>query len=107
MAAIHNIICTAGHETLNVVLPFGSRPPCHCGAATDILWSGRAAGVVDDSIPGGVFIRHGLCWPDGTPRRYDSHTEMRAEAKRRGFTNHVEHIGERGSDKSKHTVRWV
>jgi hypothetical protein len=107
MAAIHNIICTNGHEQTNVVLAFGSRPTCHCGAATDILWTGRAAGVVDDSIPGGIWIRHGLCNADGSPRRYDSHTEMRKEAAKRGFTNHVEHIPERGSDKSKQTTRWI
>lgn len=40
-----------------------------------------------DDIPGGVLIQHGLCNPDGTPRRYDSHSAMRAEAARRGLMN--------------------
>lgn len=64
-------------------------------------------GVIPDEIPGGIEIKHGLCNEDGSPRRYDSKSAMAAEAKRRGMTNYVTHIGERGSDKSKHTSRWV
>lgn len=46
----------------------------------------RAPGVFGDSIPGGIMIRHGLCNEDGSPRRYDSKTEIKAEAARRGMT---------------------
>lgn len=46
----------------------------------------RAPGVFSDGIPGGILIRHGLCNADGSPRRYDSKTEIRAEAARRGMT---------------------
>ena len=69
----------------------------------------KANGVIPDEIPGGVEIRHGLCNPDGTPRRYYSHSEMKAEAKRRGLVNRVEHVTNprSGSDKNPHTVRWV
>jgi hypothetical protein len=63
-------------------------------------------GVQDDSIPGGVLMTNGLCNPDGSPRRYDSHTEIRAEAKKRGLEQHVVHIGSKGSDKSKITTKW-
>jgi len=45
-----------------------------------------APGIVPDSIPGGIMIRHGICNPDGSPRRYDSKTDIRAEADRRGLT---------------------
>jgi hypothetical protein len=38
-----------------------------------------------DDIPGGLEISHGLCNPDGTPRRYDSRSAIRAEAERRGL----------------------
>jgi hypothetical protein len=107
MAANHNLICAAGHETLNVLLPFGERPACHCGATTEILWAGKSHCVIADDIAGGVEIRHGLCNADGSPRKYYTHSEMRAEAKRRGFTNHVEHIGSRGSDKNPNTTRWI
>lgn len=42
--------------------------------------------VRPDSIPGGILIEHGLCNPDGTPRRYDSHSEIRLECAKRNLT---------------------
>jgi hypothetical protein len=63
--------------------------------------------VQDDSIPGGLEMKNGLCNPDGTARKYYSKSEIAAEAQRRGLEPHVRHIGSRGSDKSKHTTRWI
>lgn len=68
---------------------------------------GAANGVVDDSIPGGLEIKNALCHPDGSPRRFDSKSDIAREAKRLGWTNAVEHIGLKGSDKSPHTVKWA
>ena len=71
---------------------------------------GRGANsVTADDIPGGVEIRHGICNEDGSPRRYYSKSEMAREAKRRNVVNRVEHIPvpNSGSDKSKHTTRWI
>lgn len=85
--------------------------PCDqdlCDGAMERTWlPGSANGVVDDSIPGGLEIKHALCHPDGTPRRFDSKSDIAREAKRLGWTNVVEHIPSRGSDKSPHTTRWV
>lgn len=78
-----------------------------CGAPTERVWMQHASAVIGDDIPGGVLIEHGICNPDGTPRKYYSKSEMRREAVRRGYENHVVHIGERGSDKSPHTSRWI
>lgn len=80
--------------------------PCPCGGETERVWLGKASGVIPDGIPGGVWIKNGLCNSDGSPRRYDSHTEMRKEAAKRGLVNHVVHMGSQGSDKSKHTTKW-
>jgi hypothetical protein len=44
-----------------------------------------APAVRQDTIEGGLLIAHGLCHPDGTPRRYDSRTEIRQEAAARGL----------------------
>tara|TARA_R110000751_G_scaffold289524_3_gene395785 strand:+ start:68 stop:463 length:396 start_codon:yes stop_codon:yes gene_type:complete len=63
----------------------GEYPDCTCGAATERLWS-FGVSVRGDEIPGGVWIHHGLCNTDGTPRRYDSYTEINRECKRRGLT---------------------
>jgi hypothetical protein len=68
---------------------------------------GMAAAVHGDDIPGGVWIRHGICNADGTPRRYDSHSEMKREAKARGLVNFVEHVGTKGGDRNKYTQRFV
>jgi hypothetical protein len=88
-----------GHE-----LQVGDFPFCK-GRASDHA-PGRF-GVIPDEIPGGMEIKHGLCNDDGSPRKYYSKSEMAAEAKRRGMLNYVVHQGSKGSDKSKHTVRWV
>lgn len=50
----------------------------------------RAAVVRPDTIPGGMLIAHGLCNPDGTPRRYDSHSEINLEAQKRGLLKWTE-----------------
>ena len=89
------------YEPLNA-----ENPACPtCGASTERIAAPYAA--QSDDIPGGVEIRHGLCNPDGSPRRYYSKTEMTREAKRRGLMNLVEHIPSRGSDKNANTQRWV
>lgn len=54
-----------------------------------------------------VWVRHGICNEDGTPRHYTSKEAMRKEAIRQNVTNMVRHVGEQGSDKAKHTTRWV
>lgn len=66
-----------------------------------------ANSVIGDDIPGGVEIRHGICNPDGTPKRYYTKSSMEAEAKRRGVTNRIEHVTQPGTDKNPFTQRWV
>jgi hypothetical protein len=44
----------------------------------------RSHVVWADDIPGGLVIEHGLCNPDGTPRTYYSHSEIRRECDVRG-----------------------
>lgn len=81
--------------------------PCEtCGSEIELLFK-AANSVVGDAIPGGIEIRHGICNEDGTPRVYYSKSEMRKEAERRGLVNLVRHVPEKGSDKSKHTTKWV
>jgi hypothetical protein len=68
-------------------------------------WSdheGGHYGVVGDDIPGGVWIRHGICNPDGSARRYDTKSSITAEAKRRGLIQSPRHV-----DGDKHLSRWV
>jgi hypothetical protein len=88
-------------------ISMGSVPCKECGKETERAWLSKTAAVIGDDIPGGVWIRHGICNEDGTPRKYYSKSEMAAEAKRRGLVNLVTHAPEPGTDKSKHTSKWI
>jgi hypothetical protein len=106
---MYDRVCTNDHQLLDCYEPIefpGLACPT-CGEPTQRVWLRKGAAVITDEIPGGVQIRHGLCNEDGTPRTYYSHSEIAAEAKRRGMMNYVEHVSPPGSDKSKHTTRWV
>lgn len=79
-----------------------------CGGTLRRAWISKPPAAIPDDIPGGIYIKHGLCHEDGTPRRYDSKSEIAREAKRRNLTNYVVHeTAGTGSDKSPHTSRWI
>lgn len=84
-------------------------PVCACGGSLKRYLSVGKRGVIQDSIEGGIEIRHGICNPDGTPKRYYSKSEIRAAAAAKGLVNEVRHVTDpkTGSDKNPHTVRWV
>lgn len=42
--------------------------------------------IATDSIPGGYEVKHGLCNPDGSPRRFDSKSEIKRAAFESGWT---------------------
>ena len=42
--------------------------------------------VIGDEIPGGLDVKHGVCWPDGTPRRFYSKSDIRKAAADVGLT---------------------
>lgn len=46
---------------------------------------GYAPFVIGDDIPGGVEIKHGVCWPDGTPRKFYSKSSIREAAFEEGY----------------------
>jgi len=104
--------CANGHQQLDCWEPMTNPgdPACPTCALPLVrtLLGGQTNAVKDDSIPGGLWIRNGLCHPDGTPRRYDSWTEIHREAKRLGLEPKVNHVTDprTGSDKSTFTTRW-
>ena len=63
-------------------------PACSTPLEHYIEPRGSAPGIVKDSIEGGVWIRHGICNPDGTPKRYDSMTDIKRAANEAGYTIH-------------------
>lgn len=106
---IYDLTCKNNHIRRDLLLKIDERPLCpECGEITEMFWDGSSGGVIDDSIPGGVWIRHGICDEiTGEPRKYYSKSEIAREAERRGLVSYVEHIPLPGSDKAKHTVRWT
>lgn len=69
----------------------------------------RTAHIHGDDIPGGMLIKNGICNEDGTAKRYYTFSAMREAAKAKGLINRVEHEPDpqSGSDKSKHTQRFI
>jgi hypothetical protein len=41
--------------------------------------------VIGDDIPGGLMVPHGICHADGTPKRYDSKSEIRRALRAKGL----------------------
>lgn len=104
----YDLTCPNDHQQIDKLLKIGERPPCpECGEPTITLWTGKANSVIADDIPGGIWMKHGVCNDDGTPKKYYSKSEIAKAAKAKGLEPYVRHIGERGSDKSKNTTRWV
>jgi hypothetical protein len=48
----------------------------------------QANSVIGDDIPGGLMIEHGICHPDGSPKRYDTKSSIYKAAKEKGL-----HVG--------------
>ena len=69
------------------------------------VWLQQANSVIGDEID--VEVRHALCWPNGRPRRFRSREELNRVAKKKGYTNYVEHKSGKSGDRSKHTQRWI
>lgn len=59
--------------------------------------------VQDDSFPGGQYFEH----VSHTGETFYSKTELKSFLKATGQMEYVRHVGEQGSDKSKHTSRWI
>ena len=120
MRKMIDVECKAcGREYLDVYIDLDVQGPidgeprgntCECGDTLTRLHNrpGNAAPVHGDDIPGGLLIKHGICNPDGSPKRYYSKTEIQKAARAAGLTwGAVEHVPDRGSDKNKHTTRWT
>lgn len=106
---MYDRICKNNHKLIDCLEPITApevRCP-ECFEPTDRAWLSKPAAVIGDDIPGGLVIRHGVCWPDGSPRKFYSKSEIARVAKELGVVNYVEHVTAPGTDKSKETTRWV
>ena len=75
---MNSVIC----EKCGTELQIGQYPFCN-GDASKHQTTG--AYIASDDIPGGIEIRHGICNPDGTPKRYYSKTEIKRALNEKGY----------------------
>lgn len=101
---MYDRLCPEGHQMIDCWEPVTPPAvPCSaCGAATTRAWLQRASAVIGDDIPGGMVLEH-----VEPGRKVYSNSELRRVLKQRGYQQHVEHVTLPGTDKSKHTTRWV
>ncbi len=98
--------CAVVEKDRFVPIPFAEA--CACGGTkTRVMLPRGGATVIGDDIPGGILINNGICYEDGTPRRFYSRSDMKRAAQEKGLENVVRHTPMRGTDKSPHTTRWV
>lgn len=88
--------CEVCARTLNV----GEWPFCPHG----IPERAGGAAMVDDQIIGGARYFENL---GHEPVFVESKSQLRDELRARGLREHVRHVGEQGSDRSRETSRWV
>ena len=100
---LYDFICDNGHDKRDVLRTMADRNnPCpDCGAP--ITRMHRGTNIIPDDIPGGMWVEN----LGPTPVQVFSKSQLRHEAEMRGLAPHVRHVGERGSDKSRFTSRWV
>lgn len=65
-------------EKCNKTLEVGDFPFCPHPHTDRVMVSG-------DDIPGGLLVRHAICNPDGTPKKYYSKSEIRKAAHEAGY----------------------
>lgn len=87
-------------EKCNKVIHVGEFPFCPHG------FPERAGGVavIDDQIVGGARYFENL---GHEPVWIETKSQLRAELAARGLREHVRHVGDKGSDRSKQTTRWI
>jgi hypothetical protein len=98
--------CDCGWERADCYEPVNYRAVCpECGVATERVWLSPRSFAVhgDDQFIGGRTYEN----LGHEPVTVYSRAELKREMQARGLQEFVRHTGEQGSDKSKHTTRWV
>lgn len=101
----YDFICGQGHEQIDVRAAYGARPACpDCGGATEILWVSSFPNIVPDTFPGGSITIENM---SAQPETFTSKSEHRRRCKELGIRVRDHHVGVPGTDKSRHTQRWI
>ena len=86
-------VCEEDHELIEI--RWGKDPLPTCSTCSKLmeetyLTVHKSAMINTDEIPGGLEIKHGICNPDGTPRKFYSKSEIRKAANEAGWSIHGE-----------------
>lgn len=84
-------VCSCGADLVEIrwsndPLPTCPKDGCGLEMHEDYGQFGLAPGIIGDEIPGGLEIKHGLCNPDGSPRKFYSKSDIRKAAWEAGYT---------------------
>lgn len=79
-----------GHRAEALQREKGGIAPCSekgCGGERERIYTDNPVrtAVHTDDIPGGVWIKHGICNEDGTPKRYDTRHAIREATRKAGL----------------------
>lgn len=99
-------------DTCGYDIQIGDYPFCK---GTPASHQNARFGVIGDDIPGGYEVKHGVCWPDGTPRKFYAKSEIRKAADAAGYTisgetpkrnqQHMDRLAQRKEQKEKQARR--
>ena len=97
----YDFICADGHEQLNLIVPYGTRPPCPtCGGAVEILWKSTFPNVIGDEID--LWVEH----MSPAPEHFTSKSEHRRRVKELGLRIRDEHCSAPGTDRNRNVSKW-
>lgn len=101
---IYDRVCACGWKRADCYEPRAHELACpECGAATVREWTARVSAHGDDKFIGGLTLEN----LGHHPVTVYSRSELKREMDKRGLQPFVRHVGEQGSDRSKHTSRWI
>lgn len=81
--------CSNSHELVEIRWGKDPLPTCsECQLEMEeVFYNPNLSAMINtDDIPGGIEIRHAICNPDGTPKRYYSKSAIREAAAAAGWT---------------------
>lgn len=97
----YDFACERGHEQFDVIVPYGTRPPCpECGGPVDILWRSSFPNVIGDEM--------NLTTEDltGSPETFTSKAEHRRRVKELGLRIRDHHVSVPGTDRNPNVSKW-
>lgn len=98
---LYSYCCPSCNAAVDLFSPIATRNEQECACGTRLTRTYTPSAVVDDSLDE---------WNENVahePVHFSSKSEKRLYLKQHNLVEFVRHVGEQGSDRSKHTTRWI